>query len=268
MTFPSHFGAEHRVSRQELLQNREFWRNELYDRKMLVFRDLHLTVDEYYELHTIFGRPWMKPLYTLSREVTQELSGGRVYTVYGNKSNAIMGGEAMRFHRDIPFHRGIRYPIRSLYPFLMPEKNAATTFTDADVLWTKFPELHDTFLNTELIIHSWYDVTFQTGQSVRKRIPLIEQHPHTGRQSVLLNTPGPTGWVRGVVIHGEEQPLKVAEDWFALLGAPDNLYRHEWQLGDLVLFDNFSGVMHGREALQSTEERSFWRMNLKHYWQP
>jgi alpha-ketoglutarate-dependent taurine dioxygenase len=267
VTFPIHFGAEHTVSRLDILNDREFWRNELYDRKMLVFRDLHLTVDEYYELHTVFGRPWMKPLYTLSREVTQDLSGGRVYTAYGSVSNAAMGIEAMRFHRDIPFHRGIRYPIRSLYPVKLPAQNAATIFTDADVLWCLYPELHDTFMNTELIIHSWYDVTFQTGQSVRKRIPLVEQHPHTGRKSMLLNTPGPTGWVRGVVIHGEEQPLKVVEEWFSRLGTPDNFYRHEWQRGDLVIFDNYSGLMHGREAIASTEERAFWRMNLKHDWQ-
>jgi hypothetical protein len=39
-------------------------------------------------------------------------------------------------------------------------------------------------------------------------------------------------------------------------------------MGDLVMFDNYSGIFHGRDRIvQENTVREFWRMNVKHYWQ-
>jgi alpha-ketoglutarate-dependent taurine dioxygenase len=259
-----------RVSFRDIVQNGAYWRDELYKHKVLVFKDLHLTAQQFCDVHKAFGKPWVPPLYKLSHEISTVLPSGDCLTQYSNVlMKDSMGNGALRWHRDIPYHRMIRYPIRSLYPTVLPTQyQASTSFLDADVIWDRVSEQEAQELQrTDLIIQSWYGVVFNTDKVPRKNIPLVEEHPHTKRKSMLINVPGDRVWVQGMVRDGVELPSEYIHELFKIIDTPENVYEHFWELGDLVMFDNWSGVLHGRKELQTPEERAFWRMNVKHYWQ-
>jgi len=70
-----------------------------------------------------------------------------------------------------------------------------------------------------------------------KDCPLVWQH-HSGRKSLLLGST--CDYVQGVTIEESRALLARLRDWAT---QPQYVYRHEWQLGDLLIWDN-TGTMH------------------------
>ena len=58
----------------------------------------------------------------------------------------------------------------------------------------------------------------------------------------------------------EELSYQYFEKLEEILEHPDYTYYHDWEIGDLILFDNYY-VMHGREAYEG--ERSLIQMQVK-----
>ena len=64
--------------------------------------------------------------------------------------------------------------------------------------------------------------------------PVVAVHPETGRRSLFVN---PVYTIRFAGMTEEEsQPL--LDYLFAVATRPENTYRHRWQVGDVVMFDN------------------------------
>lgn len=283
------WGGKATVTVSELQANPEFWRDALYQRKMLILKGLKgLSMDELYDLHQIWGTPWTQEDYKTTTEMCVSQTPGKVLTQYGNViTKEAIGNRQMPWHRDIPWHRDKRYPIRSLYPTVMSNGagNTGTRFCDCDVLWTRMSDDQREKLKVLLVkIHSWYQVVNKFPNPATKLIPLIEQHPHTKKWSILLNSFGPkddnlefstaiTGtWILDAIAREDHVGLQFINELHRLACTPDNIYNHMWEEGDLVLFDNSSGVFHGRDRIDpgtqgDKVERLFWRMNLRHYWQ-
>lgn len=280
------WGGIAQVTPQEITSNAAYWRDQLYDRKMLVFKGLpSMNMDELWDLHTAFGIPWNAEEYKHSTEKAQSLTPGKDVTVYGNLiTKQSIGNRQMPWHRDIPWHRGKRYPIRSLYPVKMTlgAGDTGTIFCDDDVLWNRLSlEDQEMLKKTTVKIHSWYQLQYKVPNPETRIIPLVEIHPHTKRLSILLNSFGPyradlkystaiTGtWILECMVDGKPVDLSWIDKLHQIACTPDNIYTHIWETGDLVLFDNYSGVFHGRAKVVAEEnaERLFWRMNLKHTWQ-
>lgn len=283
------WGGLAKVTAAELLAHPEEWRNNLYERKMLVLKGLKdLSQNEFWELHNIWGSPWNDKEYTTSTEKFQDIGGGRFITSYGNKlTQKSIGNRQMPWHRDIPWHREKRYPIRTLYPVRMTKGAGATgtRFCDCDILWERLTTDNKAWmLQTEIEIQSWYQLQYGVPKPQRQWIPLVEQHPKTSRSSVLLNSFGPyveglehstaiTGtWILDARFKGGaelKQPLKWINYLHRLAVTEDNCYTHNWEMGDLVLFDNYSGIFHSRDRViaEPDAERLFWRMNIRHNWQ-
>jgi alpha-ketoglutarate-dependent taurine dioxygenase len=197
-------------------------------------------------------------------------------------SKARIGDKDLPWHHDIPWHREKRYPIRSLYPTrLEATKGTTTNFCDADSIWQRIPkEQWEELAQADIRIQFWYDASKGAENPPTKIVPLVERHPHTGRHSLLLNSFGPkheqlpfstsyTGaWILDCWSKRKRLGLKYLNHLHEKVCTPDNIYEHEWELGDLVLFDNYSGVFHGRDRIVEAHTiREFWRMNLRHYWQ-
>jgi len=88
-----------------------------------------------------------------------------------------------------------------------------------------------------------------------KEQPLIWRH-RSGRRSVVL---GPTaGEVVGM---DADDGRALIEDVLARATAPERVYRHEWSLGDLVIWDN-RGVLHRALPYDPTSPRDMHRTTL------
>jgi taurine dioxygenase/pentalenolactone F synthase len=80
--------------------------------------------------------------------------------------------------------------------------------------------------------------------------PVILPHPESGREALYVS-PGITRYILDL-------PRDESDDLLAELHAhstrPDRVYAHEWQVGDLVVFDTV-GAMHRRDAWTTGEPR-------------
>ena len=89
--------------------------------------------------------------------------------------------------------------------------------------------------------------------------PAIQKHPETGRLS--LNIGHPETCVRFLgMTEAESQPL--IRHLHVHSNEPDNIYRHKWRLGDIVMWDNRC-TMHYAIHDYGKAEREMYRMTLK-----
>jgi alpha-ketoglutarate-dependent taurine dioxygenase len=71
--------------------------------------------------------------------------------------------------------------------------------------------------------------------------PIVHTHPRTGRPLLFITE----GMTRGVVGMDPEESEDLLEPIFEHLYAPENRLEHEWEAGDLVVWDNLT-IQHGR----------------------
>lgn len=280
------WGTEAEISFEQVVENADFWRSKLYERKLLVFRGWkELTISQLWKLHRVFGAPWTKPEYDLSREHGLEFEPGSsgAYTKYGNTSSAArIGDRQMPWHRDIPWHRELKYPIRSLTPIALENQNTPTQFVDADVLTKRLPDnrlIHLHFMELEIV--NWYQVVENNPIPDVKTIPLMDEHPVTKKMVPMLNsflkknstqTFGARregAWIHNVLSYSTPVGVDHMQEFHELVCTEDNIYSHDWRTGDVVLFDNHSGIMHRRDAIEPVDPekpivREFLRYNVKH----
>jgi taurine dioxygenase len=79
--------------------------------------------------------------------------------------------------------------------------------------------------------------------------PLVIRHPDSGRAALYLNT----GRMEGVEGLDDEAGYALIEQLYAHATQPRYEYRHRWQVGDLVIWDNRS-VLHQANADYDPEE--------------
>lgn len=64
--------------------------------------------------------------------------------------------------------------------------------------------------------------------------PIIRTHPFTGRKCIYVNE----GFTIGIVGMPEKESQALLRDLFERCAMPENTYRHQWQVGDVVMWDN------------------------------
>lgn len=89
--------------------------------------------------------------------------------------------------------------------------------------------------------------------------PLVIQHPTSGRPALYLNT----ARMEGIEGMDPEKAYKLINALYEHAIEPRFEYRHRWQAGDLVIWDNQS-VMHQANAdYDPAEFRYLWRLMVK-----
>ncbi|MEQ8195528.1 MAG: TauD/TfdA family dioxygenase [Rhodospirillales bacterium] len=64
--------------------------------------------------------------------------------------------------------------------------------------------------------------------------PVVRTHPFTGRKCLYVNT----GECTGIVGMPDDEALPLIEELFRQTVKPEFVYRHRWQAGDLIVWDN------------------------------
>jgi taurine dioxygenase len=87
--------------------------------------------------------------------------------------------------------------------------------------------------------------------------PLVITNPYTGRRALYVN-PLYTTKIVGLP-QGESAAL--LNEFFELALTPKFIYQHEWQVGDLVIYDQF-GLIHARMPFDEDEPRYMRQISL------
>jgi alpha-ketoglutarate-dependent taurine dioxygenase len=88
-----------------------------------------------------------------------------------------------------------------------------------------------------------------------KEHPLVWQH-RSGRRSLVIGVTA--SHVVGLGVHEGKNLLA---DLLARATTPDRIYRHEWSVGDFVVWDN-TGVMHRVQPYDPTSQREMHRTSM------
>lgn len=88
--------------------------------------------------------------------------------------------------------------------------------------------------------------------------PVARVHSETGRVSLFLN---PVHFVRFKGM-GQQESDALADELFQYLVPPGNEYRHKWQVGDYILWDNRCLLHAATGGYPIEEQRIHWRATI------
>ena len=254
-----------RASQADIQNIKQAW----YRHDVLVFRKQKLSDDDLLAFSRHFGTldpppnqgagkkspPGYPDVYVVSN----------VRDAKGEPIGALGDGEAA-WHTDMSY---IPWPpdASMLYSLEIPEKGGDTCFCSMRAALNAMPRALVERIGRLDIKH---DATYDSGGYVRKGVtasddprnspgtphPIVIEHPESGQKSLYL------GRRRNAYIVGlelEESERLLDEIWSYAEAA---VYRHQWALGDLVLWDNRT-TMHRRDAFDPKARRVMHRTQIK-----
>jgi len=177
--------------------------------------------------------------------------------------NGILREGAIRFHADLAFTADPVHAI-SLHARKVPEQGAPTLFADATgVLERMHPALRARLVHRSIV--NLYDFTLPTDRRMRERDvapgspiierPMVSPHPRTGVPVVNANA---LQTDRVVGLPADESEGLLAE-LFEVLYSPNNVLVLDWEVGDLVIWDNLA-IQHERPDFPVLEPRTMQRV--------
>ena len=240
---------------------------------LLVFRRQSLSEDELVEFATMFGRPavYVERSWHSSRPEVSSVSNLR------NEAGELIGGLASRelnWHTDQSYNA---HPVTGcfLYAQVVPASGSITRWADLYGAYDSLPiELREQ-IEDAVGVFSYAARTHTVipggdgtalNQSYAERIrntpdvkhPLVNRHPVSGRKSIYID-PGTLIGIDGMTAE-QAAPVLESLQRYAISGA--NVYSHNWQVGDLVLWDN-AVCLHQRDAFSDHESRLMKRMIIE-----
>lgn len=243
-------------------------RHLLFTHKVLVFKGWHnLSPKKIIDLGEKLGKPWAYKDYKSIKEDARFDNQGRSYTDYTNKSYARLFS-GIPWHVDIANEPGFaRYPSRMLYCIDLPSKFKGMT-TDVSNMARAYSDLSQ----EEKEKYSRRYFTYQSWQRVGtniKDLPAIEEHPYTKEKFLRLNAVSQNnGWIRAwYEQQGTEKKYLDNELLKNIVKDLGNKYQysHNWEIGDLIIFDNWA-TMHrkgeGEIFSDSVGDRRFVRVSI------
>ncbi|MCQ9155938.1 TauD/TfdA dioxygenase family protein [Acidomonas methanolica] len=167
-------------------------------------------------------------------------------------SNRIENGRPIGAHNDgVGWHTDYSYkeePVMStmLYAVEVPAEGSDTLLADGVAAYNALSPERRATLET-LRLHHSYRHFMETREHQRRELtpeqirdnpdvvhPLIRVHPTDGRRALWPST----GTVTEILGQDDPTDLSLLEDLVAFMTAEEFVYRHKWQVGDLLMWDN------------------------------
>jgi taurine dioxygenase len=240
------------------------------DHQVLLFRRQNLTDGELVTFSRLFGDLDEAPVQETGQRFVK---GHREIYVISNviEDGAAIGslgsGEAV-WHTDMSY---LPNPPKAsvLYALEVPSGGGDTFFCSMYAAWDELP---DTLRQRVAGLRVKHDATYNSGGYARQGVtptddprrspgtfhPLVLVHPETGRRALYL------GRRRNAYIDGASlvESNALLDTIWAHATRESLTYRHRWQVGDLVMWDNRC-TMHRRDAFDPTSRRVMHRTQIK-----
>ena len=236
------------------------------DHSVLVFRDQHLTPHQLLAAVGLFGDvfPQHNPRFALSEcPLVHYISNQDSYP----DGRRYIPGEG--FHTD---HSNALRPPKAtvLHAVSLPDRGGDTQYVNMHVAYDDLPEdtkrasrrtAGDPCLS-EPPQHAKIDGIEPRRPRARPDMayhPIVRTHPESGRKAIYLNP------IRneGIVGMPEAEALRLLADLLEHATQPKYQYRHQWQPGDLVMWDNRSLLHKANGDYDMKQLRYLYRVMLQ-----
>jgi len=263
-----HTGAEVRgldLNQGVDAETRDALNRAFADHHVLVIRGQEFTPPQFIAAAQIFGElfqhdkremhvPGYPQIYYVSNEQTVP---GKRY----------ISGES--FHTD---HSNHPTPPKAtmLYPVSLPKSGGDTQYVNMHEAYDDLPEATRERIDGLKAVHVYLskysprELRPLSTESARQVPPpgvhpLVRTHPDNGRKALYLNP------VRIEAIEGLEdgEALDLVAGLMAHATQPKFEYRHQWRLGDFVIWDNRSVIHKANPDYDMNERRYLYRLMLK-----
>ena len=240
------------------------------DHQVLLFRDQALTDDDLVAFSLRFGELDEAPIQETGRRFVEGYP--EIYVVSnvvrdGVAIGSLGAGEAV-WHTDMSY---LPHPPKAsvLYALEVPSSGGDTSFCSMYAAWEALPEALRRRLDGVRVKH---DGTYNSGGYTRQGItptddprtspgtlhPVMFVHPETGRPALYLGRRR-NAYVEGLPL--EESDALLDEIW-AWATRDSSTWRHQWRVGDLVVWDNRC-TMHRRDAFDPGTRRVMHRTQIR-----
>ncbi len=205
--------------------------------------------------------------------LVDEMGDGQTSGPITNVDAGHAGAGELPFHSDLAF---TAHPVQgiSMCALEIPASGTTTSFADGVLAWRDLPA---PLRARATGVRAWHALgAFELGsEGARSRgralsgaaprhahgLPLV--HPRTGEE-VLYVTDLHVERLEGV--DGADDPDALLDALLAHLYAPEHVYVHHWQVGDLLVWDNLA-LQHARPDVSTVGARTFRRNSLNtHRW--
>jgi taurine dioxygenase len=226
---------------------------ELYERsRLLLLRGQELAPDRHVAFASLFG------------PVLEE-RGAKVGYVSNVRPDGITPDGALLFHSDLAFTPE-PLPGLSLHALEVPSNGAPTVFASAETAAAEMPPDLRARVTDRRAVNVYgfrlpYDrrmreADLPPGSPVTEH-PVVDRRPRGDAEVVMVNELH----TDRILEVSERESEDLLARLFAVLYAPRRQYRHEWQVGDVLVWDNVA-LQHSRPAFPHAEARTLQRVTI------
>lgn len=157
-----------------------------------------------------------------------------------------------------------------LHAVELPSSGGDTQYVNMHRAWETLPEATRRRIDGLKAVH-----VYQSRHSARKLMdlpkdtdgrvpesvvhPIVRTHPESGRKAVYINPIR----IESIVGMGDEEALPLLDRLLEHAIRPEHQYRHRWQPGDLVLWDNRCLMHKANGDYDMSERRYLYRVMLR-----
>ena len=176
-------------------------------------------------------------------------------------------GEAV-WHADMTY---VEVPPKAaiLYALEVPPGEGNTYFADMFAAYAALPEhlktaadgkvaVHDASRNSAGMLRKGYQEVTDVRETVGARHPLVRTDPRTARKALFLGR-RPNAYVVGLSVAESDALLDAL---WAHAAEPRFAVCHEWEVGDLLMWNNLS-VLHRRDEFDPNSRRVMHRTQIR-----
>jgi taurine dioxygenase len=245
-------------------------RDAWLEHKVLRFRGQDLAKDDLLAFSRRFGTLDKAPINIRGKnwiEGYPELAVMSNIKVAGEVIGSLGYGEAV-WHTDMSYQE-ITPSAALLYSVELPARGGETGFIDMYAAYETLPAdlkaaiegrqiKHDASHNSAGELRKGFQKVTDPREAPGATHPIVIRHPETGRRALFLGR-RPNGYVMGLSL--DESEALLDRLWAHAVQVPYCWFQ-EWQLGDLVMWDNRC-TMHKRNAFDANERRLLLRTTIK-----
>jgi len=138
------------------------------------------------------------------------------------------------------FHTDTSYVVKppaytALKAILLPECGGETLFSNQYCAFETLPTRVKEKLSNATVLHLASGVKLDADQESQAWHPLFQRHPVSGKTALFLSTPERCQVIQGLTLAESQRAIRLL---YKHSIRPRRLYRHDWQNGDIVIWDN------------------------------